>query len=123
MTPILNRSRQLSLWQRFAAFLSFLAVLSALVVPASALAEEVRTGKLGGLCSLSSSLGSNGGEADATGAGPHCDLCGSPGIALSPVVARTQPCQPAGQAVAANVPFDLAARVAGLPPNRGPPVL
>lgn len=120
---LFNRSHQLPIWQRFAAFLSLLAVLSALVVPASALAEDVRTGKLGGLCSVSSSAGGTGGEVDATGAGPHCDLCGSPSIAISPFAVQSQLCQPAAQAAAANVPFDLAARVEGLPPNRGPPAL
>ena len=41
--------------------LSFLAVVSALIAPASMLAEEVRTGKLGGLCSLSKAVDGSGG--------------------------------------------------------------
>ena len=41
-----------SFWSRLAAFLSFVAVLSALLVPVSMLAQDVQNGELGGVCSL-----------------------------------------------------------------------
>ena len=68
------------LWSRFAAWLAFLAVFSALLAPVATLAEDVRTGQLGGLCSVAGS--NQAGSDDASPAGGHCDLCGSAGLGL-----------------------------------------
>jgi hypothetical protein len=110
----------LSLWKRIAAFLSFLAVLSALVTPAVTLAEEVRTGKLGGLCLVNTAVDGSG---DVTPSGSHCDACGSLAFALLPFTAQPLPSQPAQQVAGIELSFDLAARISGLPPSRGPPAL
>jgi hypothetical protein len=115
-------------WTRFAAFLSFLAVLSALLAPVSMLAEEVRTGKLGGLCSLnnavaSSTAGLDGGGADMPqqqGAS-HCDLCSSLGLALPVLVLGAIPSFAGDRVASFTWPADIAATVAGLPFSRGPP--
>ena len=69
-------------------WLGLLAVFSALVAPATMLAEEVRTGKLGGLCSAQSRVASDptsSGEA-ALQAGTHCDWCASVGLAPPPLL-------------------------------------
>ena len=112
------------LWKRIAAFLSFLAVLSALVAPASTLAEEVRTGKLGGLC-LVNTAGSTAldGSGDVTPSGSHCDSCGSLAFALPPFTAQTLPSFPGHHVAGMDLPFDLAAKINGLPPSCGPPTL
>lgn len=114
-----------SVWSRFAAWLGFLAVLSALVTPVSLLAEEVRTGKLGGICSLRAVPG-NGPDAGldaAPHAGTHCELCGAPGWLLPPLaVCAIQSF--AGQQLADDgFPADVAVRPTGLPYSRGPPAL
>jgi len=110
----------LPLWRRVAAFLSFLAVLSALIAPASMLAEEVRTGKLGGICLVNTASNVAG---DAAPAGSHCDMCGSFALVLPSFTAQTLPSQPSQQVAGIDLPFDLAARISGLPPSRGPPAL
>jgi hypothetical protein len=115
----LSSPSTLPLWRRVAAFLSFLAVLGALVAPAAMLAEEVRTGKLGGVCLVNTA--DAGG--DAAAAGSHCDLCGSFALVLPAFAAQALPSQPALNVVCTSLPFDLATRVEGLPPSRGPPVL
>lgn len=108
------------LWARLAAWLGFVAVFAALLSPVSVLAEDVRTGQLGGLCSATGT-GQSGSD-DAAAAG-HCDLCGSSGLALLPM-------EPAGALpatiTAMAVVFDDAVRSAsspGLPFSRGPPAL
>lgn len=114
------------LWARFATWLGCLAVFSALLVPVSMLAQDVRTGKLGGLCSLSAAgSGSTAGDAsDSDGFSPaasHCDMCGSTGLG-SPLQ-RQADGFPA--AITAGVAvFEDAVRLAsspGLPFSRGPP--
>lgn len=115
-----------SVWARLAAFLGFLAVLSALAAPVSMLAEEVRTGQLGGICSLNSAAsGSNAdaGSGDAPQAGSRCDLCGALGWALPPLAVSVLPTFAGQQVAAQDVPANLAAVVAGLPFSRGPPPL
>ena len=117
-----------SLWLRVAAFLSFLAVLSALVAPVSMLAEDVRTGKLGGICSLNTSTSGspNAGSAgndDAPAGGPHCDLCGSLGLALPLLALLVIPSFPGNQVAAFSLPAALVASSPGLPPGRGPPAV
>ena len=113
------------MWARLAAFLSFLAVLSALVAPLSMLAEEVRTGQLGGLCSASavSGISADAGSGDAPQAGAHCDLCASLGWALPPLPVAAIPCFAGEQVAAADFPADVVTTNPGLPFSRGPPAL
>ena len=115
----------LAVWARLAAFLSFLAVLSALLAPVSMLAEEVRTGKLGGLCSVNTALAddSGSGTGDALPAGSHCDLCGSMGFAPPLLPVSAIPCFPGQQVAALDYPAHTAVTVTGLPFSRGPPAL
>jgi hypothetical protein len=109
------------LWARLAAWLGFVAVCAALFAPVALLAEDVRTGQLGGLCSAS-----GGGQAsgdDASSANGHCDLCGSAGLALPPL---EQFGNCAVTVTAMAIVFDDAVRSAsspGLPFSRGPPAL
>ena len=86
------------------------------------LAEEVRTGQLGGLC-LANTAGNTALDAsgDAAPANAHCDSCGSQAFALPPFAAQTLPSYPGHQVADVDLPFDLAALVEGLPPSRGPP--
>ena len=116
----LSSPSNLPLWKRIAAFLSFVAVLAALIGPAAMLAEEVRTGKLGGLCLVSTPTDGSG---DVTPAGSHCDSCGSLAFALPPFTAQPLPSQPGQRVAGLAFSFDLAGLVEGLPPSRGPPVL
>ncbi|MEO6321256.1 MAG: DUF2946 family protein [Polaromonas sp.] len=115
----------LSVWAHLAAFLSFLAVLSALLAPVSMLAEEVRTGQLGGICSLNAVSGSSADSdsGDAPQAGAHCDLCTSLGWALPPLAVAAIPCFAGQQVAAVDFPADVATAVPGLPFSRGPPAL
>ena len=116
------------LWARFAAWLGFLAVFSALLAPVSMLAEDMRTGKLGGLCTVaaggaSASAGDLSGGDESSPAAAHCDLCGSTGPGLPP------PCQASvfpAPVTAMVAVFQDAVRSAsspGLPFSRGPPAL
>lgn len=109
------------LWVRFAAFLSFLAVAAALFTPVAQLADDVRTGRLGGVCSAGKSavVGNAVGEAAEDHA--HCDLCGSLALALPPVVAQSIPTQPNRPLALAAPPSELARFGLGLPYSRGPP--
>lgn len=113
---------------RLAVWLGFVAVFAALLAPGSMLAEEVRTGKIGGICSVKVSAGANNPDAadqgDAASLGAHCDLCGSLGLGLPPVNAATS--EAARPTTAMAVVFDDAVRSAappGLPFSRGPPLL
>jgi hypothetical protein len=117
------------LWARFAVILSFLAVFSALAAPASMLAQDVRSGKLGGICTLSSMAASSAelaglgiGNGDAP-VGSHCDLCGVLGLVLPALPRVSIPCFAGQQLASASLPAQLAASVAGLPFSRGPPAL
>lgn len=115
----------LSVWARLAAFLGFLAVLSALLAPISMLAEEVRTGQLGGLCSANkASTGSpESSSGDGQSAGSHCEWCGSASLALPPLPVLAIPCFPGFGVVAVDFSADLPASIPGLPFSRGPPRL
>lgn len=115
-----SSSSILPLWKRLAAFLSFVAVLAALVAPAAMLAEEVRTGKLGGVCLVNTAVDGSG---DVNPTGLHCDMCGSFALVLPPFSAQVIPRQPDQQVAGIDLPFELAAAVSGLPPSRGPPAL
>ncbi|MDB5742918.1 MAG: hypothetical protein JWR68_1233 [Polaromonas sp.] len=98
-------------------------MLSALLAPVSLLAEEVRTGKLGGLCSarMAPAGSLDAGTQEAASLSPHCDWCGSSALGLPPL--------PLGVAVpvarfhvdAVAVAAVLPASVTGLPFSRGPP--
>ncbi|MES2362190.1 MAG: DUF2946 family protein [Pseudomonadota bacterium] len=126
-SPSSSRARP-SLWARFAAFLSFLAVLSALVAPASMLAEELRTGKLGGICAANTASwggadASDAGNGSTPQAGSHCELCGSLGLALPPLPVASMPCDPGTQVADASSPVHRAESISGLPFSRGPPAL
>ena len=115
----------LSCWARFAAWLGFLAVLSALVAPASMLAEEVRTGKLGGLCSLTTTPAgkSDAGNSQAPQPGSHCDACTAMDFVLPVLPVSAIPCFPGDRVATIAVPADVAASIPGLPFSRGPPAL
>lgn len=85
------------------------------------LAEDVRTGQLGGLCSVAG--GNQPASDDTSPTGGHCDMCGSAGLALltlNPTAARSV------SVAAMAVVFENAVRSAsspGLPFSRGPPAL
>ena len=116
----------LPVWERLAAWLAFLAVLSALWAPVSMLAKDVQTGKLGGICSVNTASADAGSSSSDDGNAPtglRCDLCGSLGLVLPPlpVVACAGF---TGTAVAvADFPAAAGAAVPGLPFSRGPPAL
>ena len=128
MTHAKHRARPARpLWVKLAAWLGLLAVFSALVAPATLLAEEVRTGKLGGLCSAQSRVASDttssSGEA-ALQSGTHCDWCFSAGLAPPPLLALAMlPTAPNQRIAQSDFPADLAASITGLPFSRGPPAL
>ncbi len=117
--PVAPSSRPL--WARFAAWLGFLAVFAALLAPVSMLAEDVRTGQLGGLCSVAG--GNQPGSDDASPTGGHCDLCGSAGLALLPQ--NPSGARPATVTAMVLVFEDVVRSTSspGLPFSRGPPVL
>lgn len=118
------------LWARLAAWLGFLAVFSALLSPVTMLTEEMRTGKLGGLCSVASSISSAGStgdmgsdSGDASLVAGHCDLCGVQGLCLPPL--RQAELLPPAAATMAAVFHDAvrSASSPGLPFSRGPPAI
>jgi hypothetical protein len=101
--------------------LGFLAVCSALLAPASMLAQDMRTGKLGGICSMGGTGASQDGLDDGASATGHCELCGSTAPVLPAQPLRTGAPAPV---TAMAVVFDNAVRSAsppGLPFSRGPP--
>lgn len=86
------------------------------------LAEEVRTGQLGGLCSVSALSAPNPDSPDdAPHSGLHCDLCGTIGLILPPLVACTVPSFAGHHVAIADTPANLATAIPGLPFSRGPP--
>jgi len=119
------------LWARLAVWLSFLAVLSALGAPVSALTLDVRSGKLGGVCNVQGAPGAAfnqasspaSGDAQDTAAPDHCQWCGSSGLALVPTVLPASSPAPVQHLAAAPAPGARAMQVAGLPFSRGPPSL
>lgn len=119
--PVLINPSSRPLWARLAAWLGFVAVFAALLAPVSMLAEDVRTGQLGGLCSAAS--GAQPAGDDASPANGHCDLCGSGGLVLPPLE-QAATCSATVTAMA--LVFDDAVRSAhspGLPFSRGPPAV
>ena len=125
VTSFPNHLRRLPLWGKVSTFLSFLAVVSALLAPVAMLAEDVQTGKLGGLCSAASStafgVAGNGAVDNEAAGGSHCDLCSSLAFAMAPFAKLGSPTGVGQQIVGLDVAFNLAARINGLPPSRGPP--
>ena len=130
---------RLSIWVRFAAFLSFLAIFLALVAPASMLAQELRTGKLGGICSFASASASVSTQTfadafasldnnkpdhnDARTHGASCELCGSLGLVLPILVVASNGHLVSNELVAFFLPPPVAPSDPGLPFSRGPPAL
>ncbi len=111
-----------SSWARLAAFLGFLAVVSALLAPVSMLAEEVRTGQLGGVCSATAAWSQTGQAGDeAAGIGTHCDMCASLGWSLPPQPYTAPSVPPVHTAGLVAVPTTWGTAVLGLPFSRGPP--
>ena len=126
MFHALHSSRHPALfWARLAAFLSLLAVASALFTPVAQLVEDVRTGRLGGVCSAGKSAVAGTGSGLALGTTAeehaHCDLCGSLALALPPITAQPIPTKPNRLLARAAPPSELARFGIGLPYSRGPP--
>jgi hypothetical protein len=114
------------LWVKVASWLGLLAVFSALVAPATMLAEEVRTGKLGGLCSAQSRVASDPASSGETAlqAGTHCDWCSSVGLAPPPLLSLAMLSMAPGPCLGLpDSPANRAASITGLPFSRGPPLL
>lgn len=96
--------------------------MAALLAPASMLAEEVRTGKIGGLCLANKAANTPDQSSGNVAQGDsHCDLCGSLSFTAPPSFAQTVPSVPSQQVAGREQSFGLAARIRGLPPSRGPP--
>ncbi len=116
------------MWTRLATWLSFLAVAAALWAPVSMLAQDVRTGKLGGVCTVNtfgaaSADGTAPADGDAAQSGMRCDLCGSLALVLPVLPAVAVPCFAGNEVVAADFPAASSAAIPGLPFSRGPPAL
>lgn len=116
------------MWARLATWLSFLAVAAALWAPVSMLAQDVRTGKLGGVCSVNtfdivSADSSDSGSGDVAQSGVRCDLCGSLALVLPALPEAAAPCFAGNQVAAADFPAATSAAIPGLPFSRGPPAL
>jgi len=101
-------------------------VLSALLAPVSMLAEEVRTGKLGGTCTVATASSgdqpASGGEGEhQAGSGSHCDWCGSSGVMVAhwPAPVHFPALDHSAPAVVLATVFPASAL--GLPFSRGPP--
>ncbi len=108
------RSTTLAFW------LSLLALCSALLAPASVLAQEARSGQWGGLCSMSGPSSAHP-DGQASGEGGHCGLCVLPLLAPPPAVSPASQASGPAQAPAAGMPVVLAAAPAHGPFIRGPP--
>ncbi len=116
------------MWARLATWLSFLAVAAALWAPVSMLAQDVRTGKLGGICSVNtfdaaSADSSAPADGDAAQSGMRCDLCGSLALVLPALPEAAVPFFAGNQVAAADFPAATSAAIPGLPFSRGPPAL
>jgi hypothetical protein len=104
--------------------LSFLAVAAALAAPVSLLAQDVASGKFGGICYAEPVLESvQHGEPEASHASGHCSVCGSTGLALPLLAVASQAPVLSYELALRMVPSDRAIVVSGLPFSRGPPVL
>ena len=115
----------LAVWARLTAWLSFLAVLSALWAPVSMLAQDVRSGQLAGICSVNAEPAniSGAGLGGVPQAGAHCELCASLGWVPPLLAVLVIPSSPGQQVAVVDVPANLSAAIPGLPFSRGPPAL
>ena len=109
------------IYVRLAAFMSLLAVASALFGPVAQLAQDVQTGRLGGVCNASKAFAAAGQTSDAASEHAHCELCGSFAIALPPTVMAAIPTYAGHPVALAEPPSELARFGLGLPNSRGPP--
>jgi len=99
-------------------------VVAALVAPVSLLAQDVGSGKLGGLCAAGPVTdGLQIGESAPSHPGGHCSLCASTGLAQLPLAVFTQAPALSYELAMRMAPSDRAVIVSGLPYSRGPPVL
>lgn len=100
------------------------------------LAQEVRTGKLGGICTVNAvfqggaaafdagSEGNDGSGGSSLGhAASHCALCGALGLAMPPLLVVAIGSFAGTQVVGFALPTPGAAAIPGLPFSRGPPAL
>jgi hypothetical protein len=118
----LRRASSLAFGHRLAVWLSGLALLSLLLAPGALLAQDLQTGKLGGICSAGAPAAQQVDE-DPTPFHAHCPLC-SASWGLPLALAEGSPAHVAPQClVIAVAAADPAVRVTGLPFSRGPPAL
>ena len=116
----------LPVWERLAAWLAFLAVAAALWAPVSMLAQDVRSGKLSGICSVntaSSDAGIDSTDGNAASPSQHCDLCGSAGLVLPPLPVASVSCVTGTAVAMADIPATTGTGISGLPFSRAPPAL
>jgi len=85
------------------------------------LAEDVRTGQLGGLCSVAGD--NQAGNDDASLANGHCALCGSTNLGLPPLYQADADPVAASAMVVVFKNGVRSAALSGLPFSRGPPIL
>ena len=99
-------------------------MLSALVAPISLLAQDVGSGKLGGICYVEPVMDSpQQGEPASLHPGGHCSLCASSALVTPPLAVFTQ-APVLSYALALRMsPSDRAVIVSGLPFSRGPPAV
>ena len=97
---------------------------AALAAPVSLMAQDVGSGKFGGICYADPVLdGLQQGEPEPSHAGGHCSLCASSGLPLLPLAVFTHTPVLSYELALRMAPSDRAAIVSGLPFSRGPPVL
>lgn len=97
---------------------------AALAAPVSLLAQDVGSGKFGGICYAEPVLEVlQQGEPEPTHAAGHCSLCSSYGLALPPLAVFTHTPVLADELALRMAPSDRAVIVRGLPFSRGPPGL
>ena len=125
MTPWPAPRSVLSVWSRWVACLGMVAVVAALWAPVAMLAQEARTGVLGGVCSASAGSDSHADPTASTTphAAMHCDLCCTALLPLPQLPASVIPSVPGPHVAVADVPAHWATVVAGLPFSHGPPTL
>ncbi len=110
-------------WSRWVACLGVLAVVSALWAPVSMLAEEARTGLLGGVCTASAGAERHADpvQGAAQHASMHCDLCCTAWLPLPQLPLSFIPSCPGPHLALVEVPANWATTVVGLPFSHGPP--
>lgn len=107
-----------SRFKGLATWLSLLAVCSALLGPASVLAQEMRNGKWTGLCSAGQAL-EHGGQAH--GEDGHCELCALPVFGAELPALQRWTAQPAAHAPVLGALRAVCADHSAGPAIRGPP--